>query len=155
MRKQPFYTAPFYIEGLCFSCTRCSTCCRYERGFVFLTEKDTTLLAAALQVSYTDFVDTYCRWVSMEPGREQLSLKEKPNYDCVFWENGCSLYEKRPLQCRTFPFWESLLASFDAWKRAAGSCPGMGRGMLHGKDEIEAYIIRQRTEPVISRGDGA
>ncbi|MDR3335401.1 MAG: YkgJ family cysteine cluster protein [Treponema sp.] len=143
-----------FTEGLCFSCTRCSTCCRYESGFVFLTKKDANLLAATVQVDYTDFVDTYCRWVPMGQGREQLSLREKPNYDCIFWENGCSVYEGRPLQCRTFPFWEVLLAVPGAWQAAAASCPGMGTGMLHTQDEIEAAIIRQRTEPVIARFGG-
>ncbi|MDR3170641.1 MAG: YkgJ family cysteine cluster protein [Treponema sp.] len=143
-----------FTQGLCFSCTRCSTCCRYESGFVFLTKKDANLLATTVQVDYTDFVDIYCRWVPMGQGREQLSLREKPNYDCIFWENGCSVYEGRPLQCRTFPFWEALLVVPGAWQVAAASCPGMGTGVLHTRDEIEAAIIRQRTEPVIVRFGG-
>jgi Fe-S-cluster containining protein len=142
---------PFYHEGLHFSCTRCSACCRYESGFVFLSKKDVLILAAALQMRYTDVIATYCRWVPGTIREERLSLKETADYDCIFWKNGCSVYEGRPLQCRTFPFWSSILVSPDSWSCAADSCPGMGKGMLHAKDEIEGWVRRQREEPLMVR----
>jgi Fe-S-cluster containining protein len=142
---------PFYVQGLRFSCTRCSTCCRYESGFVFLSKKDVDVLVRALQMGYNDFIETYCRWVPVEGGRYQLSLKEKLDYDCIFWKDGCSLYEARPLQCRAFPFWRSILVSSQAWKTAAASCPGMGKGTLHKRDKIEWYVGQQQIEPIISR----
>ncbi|MDR1301432.1 MAG: YkgJ family cysteine cluster protein [Treponema sp.] len=142
---------PFYHKGLRFSCTRCSACCRYESGFVFLSKKDVLILATALQMGYTDVIVTYCRWVPGTSQEERLSLKETVDYDCIFWKNGCSVYEGRPLQCRTFPFWSSILVSPDSWDYTAASCPGMGKGMLHTKDEIEGWIRRQREEPLMVR----
>jgi hypothetical protein len=41
---------------------------------------------------------------------------------------GCSIYQVRPLQCRTWPFWDGNLASKDAWDIASKKCPGMDRG---------------------------
>lgn len=86
-------------------------------------------------------------------GVEQLSLQEKANYDCIFWKNGCSVYEARPLQCRTFPFWLSMLESSQSWTAASETmgCPGMGKGELHPMEEIEAILARQHAEPVITR----
>jgi Fe-S-cluster containining protein len=116
---------------------------------VFLRKNDLELLVSALKMKYTEFIKRYCRWAPNADGREQLSLKEKANYDCIFWSSGCSLYEARPLQCRAYPFWPSLLASRKAWE--AMSCPGMGRGTLHSREEIEALLARQRAQPVIER----
>ncbi|MDR3115075.1 MAG: YkgJ family cysteine cluster protein [Treponema sp.] len=142
---------PFYAEGLRFSCTRCSACCRYESGFVFLSKKDVLILASTLQMAYNKVIETYCRWVPGNIREERLSLQETAEYDCIFWKNGCSVYKGRPLQCRTFPFWPSILVSSDAWIRMAASCPGMGRGRLYTKDAIERWVSRQRVEPLIAR----
>jgi Fe-S-cluster containining protein len=157
MKKQPFYSG-----GLRFSCTRCSSCCRHESGFVFLSEKDLRLLAAECQMGYNDFVNTYCRWApvffggSLRNGEtERLSLKEKANFDCVFWDGACTVYSARPLQCRTFPFWRSILGSEEAWNIAASGCPGMGRGTLHDRDEIESCLAARAAAPIITRGDAS
>jgi Fe-S-cluster containining protein len=140
---------PFYAQGLRFSCARCSECCRIDPGFVFLRKNDTELLVSALKTEYSVFIKRYCRWVPNAGGGEQLSLKEKANYDCIFWSNGCAFYEARPLQCRAYPFWPSLLASRKTWDTL--SCAGMGRGTLYAREEIEALLARQRAEPIIER----
>jgi Fe-S-cluster containining protein len=140
---------PFYDRGLRFSCARCSECCRIDPGFVFLRKNDVERLVSAVKMRYTEFIKRYCRWAPNADGREQLSLKEKANYDCIFWSNGCALYEARPLQCRAYPFWPSMLASREAWE--AVSCAGMGRGTLYSREEIEVLLARQRAEPIIER----
>ncbi|MDR2553446.1 MAG: YkgJ family cysteine cluster protein [Treponema sp.] len=140
---------PFYAGGLRFSCTRCSSCCRYEPGFVFLSAQDLRLLAETVKMEYTVFVETYCRWVPAPEGGERLSLREKAGFDCVFWENGCGVYHGRPLQCRTFPFWKSNLVSRQVWESL--SCPGVNRGDLHDGGHIEACLERRRAEPVLRR----
>jgi len=139
----------FYDGGLRFSCSRCSDCCRHEPGFVFLSDTDIRLLAEEVKIQYNTFVETYCRWVPAPGGGEQLSLKEKPNFDCIFWQNGCTVYKNRPLQCRTFPFWKSNLYSQQAWESL--SCPGINRGELHSPAKIETCLAQRREEPVITR----
>jgi Fe-S-cluster containining protein len=134
---------PFYRDGLRFSCRRCSACCRHESGFVFLSEKDLGLLSAACNMQPADFVKTWCRWVPYEGGQDRLSLKEKSDYDCIFWKEGCAVYESRPLQCRTFPFWLSVLRSREAWDMAGTGCPGINSGALHSREEIEACLDMQ------------
>jgi Fe-S-cluster containining protein len=144
----------FYTQGLRFSCTRCSSCCRFDPGFVFLSESDRDRLAAALKMNYIEFVETYCRWVPGAGGLVYLSLKEKADYDCVFWKKGCAVYEARPRQCRTFPFWPANLESREAWDEAARSCPGMGQGTLHGPEHIAACLARERAESAITMKKG-
>ena len=139
----------FYSEGLRFSCTRCSSCCRHEPGYVFLSETDVKLLAKALKIAYTGVMQKYCRWVPAPGGGKQLSLKEKPSFDCILWQNGCSVYQYRPLQCRTFPFWQSVMSTREAWDGL--SCPGAGKGTLHSKEHIESCLAQRIAEPVITR----
>jgi len=145
---------PFYASGLQFSCKRCSSCCRYESGFVFLTENDMEKLLAELKMDRNSFVKTYCRWVTDFDGKEALSLKEKSNKDCILWDSGCTVYVSRPLQCRTFPFWETILSSQKAWKAAASECPGINSGALHSKESINEYLKMRASEPVIRPRQG-
>jgi Fe-S-cluster containining protein len=142
---------PFYAGGLRFSCTRCSACCRYESGYVFLSREDLDTLAEALAMARGDLVKTWCRWVPLGGRTEYLSLKEKLNDDCVFWNNGCTVYRHRPLQCRTYPFWDSILVSPAAWERAGRECPGLGRGELHGMSYIEECLRARASQPLLTR----
>lgn len=140
---------PFYADGLSFSCTRCSNCCRHDPGFVFLSRIDITRLADGLGVTAETFVDEYCRSVDIG-GFTRLSLNEKSNYDCIFWENGgCTVYEHRPLQCRSFPFWSSNLASREDWESLASFCPGINQGTLHPREEIESLLAQRLEEPLV------
>ena len=148
--------SPFYANGLRFSCIRCSVCCRHESGYVFLSKKDAFLLTNALNTGYREFLEIFCRWVPSANGTEQLSLKEKSNYDCIFFggeksEDGCSVYETRPLQCRAFPFWSSVVSSRENWKMTAVACPGMDRGMLHSAESVTNWLAQRQKEPIIER----
>lgn len=141
----------FYAGGLRFSCTRCSACCRFDPGYVFLSQKDLSTLADHFRMDYSEFQRLYCRWIPMGNHREQLSLRELSNYDCIFWKDGCTVYEARPLQCRTFPFWDSIVLSSRAWEAASKDCPGIGKGAWHSQDEIDELLDRREREPIIFR----
>lgn len=144
--------SPFFSKGLHFSCVRCSACCRYDKGYVFLSKKDANQLEAALKMNHEEFCAVYCRWIPSENGEERLSLKEKTNYDCILWnENGCSVYETRPFQCSTFPFWNSALASRESWEATAENCPGIGSGSFFSQEFIEKTLNKRNNESIISR----
>jgi len=144
----------FYADGLKFSCKRCSSCCRYDSGFVFLSQKDIKKLSSALKVNVDSIINVYCRWVTDINGNEVLSLKEKSNNDCILWDNGCTVYRCRPIQCVTFPFWKSIIASEKCWEIACGGCPGMNSGELHTKEEIEKICASRSCETLISKTGG-
>ncbi len=144
-RRSTMQQKSFHDSGLRFECTRCSACCRHTPGYVFLSAADLQRLATALNLTQKEFRERYCRVVDVGIAK-RLSLKEKPNYDCILWENGgCSQYGARPVQCRAFPFWSAVVASEEQWQLHARGCPGMGRGKLHTKEEIEAWLaLRER-----------
>jgi uncharacterized protein len=136
----------FYESGLRFECTRCSQCCRHTPGYVFLSASDVASLVAATKIERQELLRRYCRQVSFGVAN-RLSLKEKANLDCVFWENeGCSVYEARPLQCRSFPFWAGCVSSQEEWEHHGKQCPGIGKGALHSKEEIERWIAQRLRE---------
>ena len=89
----------FFSSGLKFSCKRCSACCRYDSGFVYLSENDVEKLTLLLKINRNSFLSEFCRWVKDWKGEDVLSLKEKPNKDCILWEAGCTVYDARPVQC--------------------------------------------------------
>jgi len=142
--------SPFYAEGLMFSCTRCSACCRYSSGYVFLSKNDTIKLTAELNMDFSGFTVTYCRWVARQD-RFCLSLKEKSNFDCIFWDNGCKVYNSRPLQCRTFPFWENVVTSSQAWEMASSGCPGINTGAFHSREEISKLLELQGKQQMMEK----
>jgi Fe-S-cluster containining protein len=132
----------WYKDGLRFECTQCGDCCTGAPGFVWVNQEEIDALAAKVGVSVDEFEKKYVRKVS---GRR--SLVEFPNGDCVFFDTekrNCSVYEARPRQCRTWPWWNSNLESEEAWRETCEVCPGSGRGKLYTLEHIETQrkIVR-------------
>lgn len=138
----------WYKDGLHFSCTRCSACCRHQPGYVFLSRVDLDALCAHTGLDEAAFRQRYTRVNDFGFAR-RLSLTEKPNYDCIFWDQGCTVYQARPLQCRAFPFWSSVLADKSTWDDHANDCPGMNHGKIHQSADIEAWLLARRAEPFL------
>lgn len=139
-------TKPFYAEGLHFGCTRCSVCCRHTPGYVFLSFNDLNRLLLSTRMKKEEFLRVYCRNILTIHGNK-ISLKEKQNYDCIFWSlEGCIHYESRPFQCRSFPFWKSHLGSPGKWQNLKSFCPGVGKGTLHSKEVIEDWLDKVKQE---------
>lgn len=100
-------------------------------------------MARRLGSSGAEFRRRYARRI-----HGQWSLVERltsHGYDCVFLDRDtvpgkavCGIYDARPKQCRTWPFWPENLESRAAWDdvRRATPCPGMGHGRLVRIDEI-------------------
>jgi len=132
----------FYSNGLKFKCTQCSHCCRHEPGYVFLTTDDLLVVSAHLKILPEEFIKKYCELVDLGIVK-RVSIKEKDNFDCFFWDKGCTIYEARPVQCRTYPFWPQIMESKENWDREALECPGIGQGRLYDKKEIEELIQKR------------
>jgi Fe-S-cluster containining protein len=139
-------TAPWYADGLKFTCSQCGNCCTGGPGYVYLSREEIIRIADHLKLTPETVVEKYCRKVGGE-----FSLKEKrrgDNYDCIFLNEVkspatspaapgdkvvhsrriCSIYSVRPLQCRTWPFWPENLSSEANWKRAGKRCHGINQG---------------------------
>lgn len=135
---------PWYVEGVRFECTACGRCCKnhgegYE--YVFSTRVERRLIASRLGMSARAFEAKYTERVA-----GSLSFISK-GQACVFLDEAgqCSIYDLRPKQCRTFPFWPELLDSEGAWERDVASfCPGVGQGDLHDVNEIRRRLAEWR-----------
>jgi uncharacterized protein len=128
-------TMPWYRDGLRFECTQCGNCCTGAPGYVWVNKEEIEGLARLLKLDVEEFERRYVRQVGI-----RKSLVEFPNGDCVFFHGEsrtCQVYEARPRQCRTWPFWNSNLASPEAWQQAEGHCPGCNRGKLVTLEKIE------------------
>jgi Fe-S-cluster containining protein len=126
----------FYRNGLQFECLKCGSCCTGAPGYVYLSENDIVSIAGFLKKDKVSFIREYTRHVTVF-GERRLSLIERKNYDCVFFKGICRIYEARPYQCRSFPFWKRHLVSEREWKRAGKRCPGIDRGRVYPAQEID------------------
>ena len=141
----------FWKDGIRFSCTQCSSCCRYDPGFVYLSPRDLDALLEWAALDRHAFIRKFCRWVLQGDGYEYLCLKELPNYDCILWNNGCIAYNYRPFQCSSYPFWDYLLESERRWNINARSCPGINCGKWHSAEEIRGVLDTAKRFPIIRR----
>lgn len=131
----------FYENGLRFECTGCGACCRLPGGRVEISEEEARVIAAHLQLSLTDFIKKYC--LDKNGG---IELKDNELQHCIFLVNDrCAVYEARPLQCRTFPFWPENLKSEYRWNQLSEFCPGVNTGILHSDVEITEIRKSQKT----------
>jgi Fe-S-cluster containining protein len=133
---------PWYKDGLRFQCTQCGDCCTGAPGFVWVNQEEIDALAAQTGKSVDEFEKLYVRKIGV-----RRSLVEFPNGDCVFFDNvarKCTVYEARPRQCRTWPFWNSNINSPTAWEETKAACPGCDKGKLYSIDHIQeqAAVIR-------------
>ncbi|NQV49339.1 MAG: YkgJ family cysteine cluster protein [Candidatus Marinimicrobia bacterium] len=136
----------FYSEGLHFECTGCGACCKLGGGFVYPSLEDVGFAARHLELSVTNFSKTY-----MELHEGQYVFKNDGD-NCIFYgEKGCTIYDGRPSQCRTFPFWSANLKSQYRWKITEEECEGIGQGKLFSRDEIDD--IRNQTSQTPSGPD--
>lgn len=125
---------PWFQKGLRFECTQCGDCCTGAPGYVWVNHEEIDALAKELGLSTADFEQKYVRRVGI-----RKSLIEYANGDCVFFDptaRKCTVYNARPRQCRTWPFWDSNVKSPDAWKQTCQVCPGSGKGKLHAVEQI-------------------
>jgi uncharacterized protein len=128
---------PWYKDGLRFKCSECGDCCTGAPGYVWVNKAEIEAIAAEHGASDVEaFEEEYVRKIGI-----RRSLREFPNGDCVFFDTEkrkCTVYNARPRQCRTWPFWDSNLKSPEAWADTCEYCPGSGQGKLYQLDHIES-----------------
>jgi len=103
MKKDGFsYT---FDPKACESCQ--GKCCTGESGYIYVNKEEIENISAFLEIAVEQFVDQYL----FKKGYK-YSIKERffnGSYECIFYDrdsNGCTIYESRPTQCKTFPFWD-------------------------------------------------
>ncbi len=125
---------PWFKDGLRFKCTQCGNCCTGDPGFVWVNAEEIAQLAASQEMEVAEFEERFVRKVG-----SRKSLVEYKNGDCVFFDSQlrkCTVYEARPRQCRTWPFWNSNVKTPEAWEYTCEVCPGSGKGKLVPVEQI-------------------
>lgn len=124
----------WYADGLRFACTQCGNCCTGPPGAVWFNKAEGKAMAAARNLDEKTFYATYAhkldgKWSLVENQTEH-------GFDCIFLDRTthpgravCSIYNARPLQCRTWPFWPENLQTQRHWEtvRRRTPCPGMNQ----------------------------
>src|SRR5205814_9238778 len=116
-------------------------------GYVWVTQDDRQRIAEFLGLQPDELNERYVRKVGV-----RHSLVEGANGDCVFLRTQqgkriCAIYPVRPVQCRTWPFWNANLRSAERWEAAALECPGINTGTHHGFVKIEEVRVLNTWEP--------
>jgi len=133
----------WYADGLRFHCTQCGNCCTGPPGAVWFTPDEGRRIADHLRLDLGTFLARYTR--ELDGRRSLRERKTEHGYDCIFLDRKtlpgravCGIYDARPTQCRTWPFWRSNLESPHAWQtaRICTPCPGMNTGPLVPIDHI-------------------
>ena len=126
----------WYADGLRFSCTQCGNCCTGPPGYVFFTDDEAEAMATRLELTVGEFRKKHAHKAYGEWSLNET--KTEFGYDCIFLvrdeegKAGCSIYEDRPKQCRTWPFWPENLRSQRNWLTVAKNCPGVADGLTGG-----------------------
>jgi Fe-S-cluster containining protein len=129
---------PWYRDGLRFGCKQCGGCCGGEPGYVWVTDEEIAAMAKELGFSKFEFENAFVRLIR---GKKK-SLIERSNGDCVLFDEkkrGCTVYKSRPVQCRTWPFWDQNIDRPSSWEKTAKFCRGCDNpdGKLYTLEEIE------------------
>lgn len=139
-----------WFENLSFGCTQCGKCCRGKIN-VFINEEEISQMADYLNLN-DDFLfaEKYTKTIRQND-QTLISLKSKPNRnECVFLDSSskkCTIYDVRPTQCRTYPFWPQNVIGSSEWESEARRCEGI---------KISPYIptsdCDNKNKPDISSG---
>ncbi len=135
----------WYEKGLPFSCTACGNCCKSngEYSHVYLREEEVGAIAEYLNV---DPVLLLREQLVVEDGWITLQ-SDLPQCQFLDGEGRCGIYPVRPIQCRTWPFWDVNLKEA-TWRSEVNKiCPGSrdkSESEIHSPDKIEA--IAKATE---------
>ncbi len=106
-------------------CEACGgQCCTGESGYIWTKYEEIKNMAEFVNLSVEDFATIYLKKVKHRYSLIEKKLSED-NYACIFFDENikrCTIYSVRPMQCRTFPFWEQFKNDEEEVRK---ECPGI------------------------------
>ena len=114
---------PFKFDE--FRCMACNgDCCIGESGYIWINLDEFNSLVNFLDMRADDVAQKYIKKVGYKYSLREVQIGEN-NYACIFFDlekKRCSIYEVRPSQCRTFPFWEQFKENVEEVRK---ECPAI------------------------------
>ncbi|MFT6629027.1 MAG: Fe-S-cluster containining protein [Flavobacteriales bacterium] len=134
----------WYQDGLTFSCTQCGDCCR-RPGDVRFSPTEADAVAWRLlgpTANADDLVGSL--WSVDFDGHYRVEVVE--GGACPFLsDNQCTIEDRKPIQCATYPFWSEVLESPALWGAEARYCEGIEReGSHYSRPDIDAIANERR-----------
>ena len=107
-------------------CTPCGGhCCTGESGYIWVKYHEIEAIANFLELEVEDFAKIYLKKVKHRYSLIERIREKEGDHACLFFDDEakrCSIYPVRPLQCRTFPFWDQFKNNEEEVRR---ECPGI------------------------------
>lgn len=117
-----------------FGCTQCGRCCALGDRVVLVSAQEVAALEHHTALPPSAFV--------------QLSSDGLPSLQsrggaCVFLtaDKKCSVYDARPTQCRTYPFWGETITPL-GWLRERARCEGIGQGADVARSAVALDVVQ-------------
>ena len=107
------------------ACESCAgNCCIGESGYIWINIVEIEALSKYLGLTLDSFREKYLFKVGYKYSIKEVKLDEN-SFACCFFNlerKQCMIYEVRPTQCRTFPFWDYFkINENEVYKE----CPGI------------------------------
>ncbi len=146
-------------KQLKFACTKCGNCCKDKNTLVNVTYSDILKIKYGLHLSLNELLEIIGFYVlnraiskenqlkmvivpiETEKGLAFIGLMRNSNGFCLFYDEKnkiCSIYNLRPIFCRTFPFSFQLFRDeknenlkIFYTEKAKSYCPGIGPEAPH------------------------
>lgn len=127
-----------------FQCTGCGQCCTGdpEQHYVEVSREEQRRIYQHLQLGARRFRQEYIEIT--EDGSEGIRLLDSGHCPFLQDDNRCSIYNVRPNQCLTYPFWPELLGNGASWEQEKSRCEGIDKGPLITEKEIDAKLALHR-----------
>ena len=112
-----------FDSSACASCG--GYCCTGESGYIWVKYHEIEAIADFLEQSVEDFATIHLKKVKHRYSLIERVREKEGDFACIFFDdalNRCSIYPVRPLQCRTFPFWDQYKNNREEVQK---ECPGI------------------------------
>jgi len=127
-------------QALRFHCTGCGRCClgHADEHYIELAQGEAEQISRFLRLDSEAFRRDYL--IHLPDIGEGIRINRQGRCMLLNERNQCSVYEVRPRQCRTYPFWPELMQSSSAWHAEAKRCEGINQGEIVESTHIEQQL---------------
>jgi Fe-S-cluster containining protein len=140
-------------EKVRFKCLKCGICCgdtQERKRHILLLDEEAQDIAKTARKSIDDIAS------KVEENRAYAyeMKKDKTSGKCIFLNaNRCTIYSKRPLICRFYPFGLETNQKQQNVFFFTNECPGIGKGTTMKTNDFRKLLKQAEKKRTLSRGN--